>query len=165
MNIHIKIKQTTCTNLRNNYRFPRQNDQSFLIFVPFLGQARWQDRSFVARWIKQKMIPKSAKINPKNIQKSFQKTHGPIGYLVLEAHGPIGYPVLRHGGVLKATRAHRVSPLAWPLGPSWTVLGRKGWPTSLQAGSQNGGQIDNKSIQKSTIFFDASWNRHFSIFV
>ena len=154
MNIHIKNKANNMhkSTRKKNFRFPCQNDQSFLIFVPFLGQARWQDRSSVARWIKQKMIPKSAKIHPKRIQKSFQKAHGPIGYLVLEAHGPIGYPVLRHGGVLKATRAHRVSPLAWPLGPSWTVLGRKGWPTSLQVGSQNDLKSIKNPTKKSIIF-------------
>ena len=152
MNIHIKNKANNMHKSTKQLSFSSPKWSIFFDFVLFLGQARWQDRSFVARWIKQKMIPKSAKINPKNIQKSFQKTHGPIGYLVLEAHGPIGYPVLRHGGVLKATTAHRVSPLAWPLGPSWTVLGRKGWPTSLQVGSQNDLKSIKNPTKKSIIF-------------
>ena len=131
MNIHIRIKQTACTNLRKNIRFPRQDDQSFLIFVSFLRQARWQDRSSAARWIKQKMIPKSAKIHPKRIQKSFQKAHGPIGYLVLEAHGPIGYPVLAHRvPCLGATRAHQVprGRFKSDKGPSSIAACLASWP-------------------------------------
>ena len=57
-------------------------------------------------------------------------------------------PSSTSGGVLKATRAHQVSPLAWPLGSSWAVLGRKGWPAWLQLGSQNGTKIEKKWKQK-----------------
>ena len=35
---------------------------------------------------------------------------------------------------------------------SWAVLGRERWPTWVQAGSQNGAQIDKESIPKSIIF-------------